>query len=544
VAVGLLGALQLQVDDRFFGAKDFGGRKPKQVIEILLIHQGEPVAKDRIVDLLWAEKLPRDPMRTLEAYVSGLRGHLHPDPAVARSMLCSEPGAYRFALDAAALDLWRFDELAARAGAARPAEAVVLRDEALRLVRGELLSDEPYAEWTFALRDLYVERHLEMLVDSAHDNLLAGRPNEALDQAERALLVRPTRERAYRLLMAAHYALGDQDLALRTYDRCRTALVETLGVSPLPETERVYLAVLNQEPLSSVLWTRPPPSRPPSAVRPRPTTRYARSGDATIAFQTVGDGPLDVVFAPGWFSHVEVGWEEPRYADFLHRIAEGRRLLLFDKRGVGMSDPAPVSVSLDERADDITAVMDAAGSPRAVIFGVSEGGPMGVSLAVRSPERVAGLILYSSFGRLMRAPDYPWGWDPEFLEVYQAGIDAAWTAGHLLEAALPIVEGDDAARDWVSRYLRLSVSPATARTLVDFAATTDIREQLPLVSTPTLVLHRADEQWLNPGHGRYVAAHIPGARYVELPGADHWPWFGDADAVLQQVDSFLDGLAL
>ena len=542
--VALFGPLRLDIEGRELGPADLGGRKPKQVLEILLAHQGEPVTKERIADLVWGEALPRDPMRTLEAYVSGVRARLHADPRRARELLRSDPGAYRFPLTDAEVDLWRFDDLLDRAARLPLAERLALRERALGLVRGELLADEPYAEWVFALRDLYAERNVEALLDAGHDCVAAGLPHRALDYAERVLAAQPTRERGHRLVMAARYALGDQDLALRAYDQCREVLAEQLGVGPLPATERVYLAVLNQEPLEQVLGESTAiVFAPGSGLAERPRTRFARSGDASIAYQVIGDGPIDLVLVLGWFSHVEVGWEEPRYAAFLGRLAVGRRLILFDRRGVGMSDPAPLSVTLDERADDIGAVMDAVGSERAVVFGISVGGPMAVSLAARSPERVAGLVLYSSFGRLMAAPDYPWGWSPEFLELYQESLEEAWTTGRGIELAMPAATADEPLVEWIARFLRLSASPATARALLQFGATTDVREELGLVRAPTLVLHRSDEQWVHPDNGRFVASHIPGARFVELPGADHWPWLGDAESVLRAVEGFLAELA-
>lgn len=542
VAVGVLGPLRVTIEGRTFGPTDLGGRKPKQVLEVLLVHQGEAVPKERIADLLWGERLPSDPMRTLEAYVSGVRAKLHSDPDRARRLLRSEPGAYRFVLDDATVDAWRFDELTARAASAALDARLGLREEALGLVRGEVLADEPYAEWLLPLRDLYGERSVELQLDAGQDFLLAGRAEAALDMAERVLAAQPLRERAHRLVMAARYALGDQDRALAAYLRCRQVLSDELGVSPMPETERIYLAVLNREPLREILSDDslpvPPPASPCS-----PRTRFARSGEAAIAYQVLGDGPLDVVFAPGWFSHVEVAWEEARYAAFMRRLAEGRRLVLFDKRGVGMSDPCAPSTTLDERADDIAAVMDAVGSERAVIFGVSEGGPMGISLAARQPERVAGLIVYAGSACFRQSEDYPWAWSPQFYELYKASLDQCWLTGRGIEFAIPTASADEAFMEWVARFMRLSVSLSTAKTVLDQCATVDIRHLLGEVAAPTLVLHRRNEQWLRPENGRYIADHIPGARFVELPGVDHWPWMGDSDSVLTEVDAFLEEMA-
>jgi DNA-binding SARP family transcriptional activator/pimeloyl-ACP methyl ester carboxylesterase len=534
VSVSLLGPLEIAFADRLLGPRNLGGRKPKQVLEILLVHRAQPVGKDRIADLLWGERLPKDPMRTLEAYVSTLRASL----GQWRGLVRSEPGAYRLAIDAGCTDLARFDELVTRAAAAPISERLALRTDALGLVRGDLLADEPYAEWATPLRELYAERRLTLLLDLAEDCLAAGAPAQAVHYAERVLVDQPVRERAYRLLIAGHYAAGEQDRALAAFERCRLVLDESLGVRPLAETERVYLDVLKHAPVADVL----PPARPQAVASARPPqTRFARNGPTTIAYQVLGDGPLDVLFAHAWFSHMEIGWEEPRYAAFLHRLAAGRRLIIFDRRGMGMSDPAPPTVSLDERAADIRAVLDDAGSTRAVVFGSCGSGPTAVALAATAPQRVCGLILFGTFARMLASADYPAGWSHEFFEQYKANLEQGWTTGRGIRRSVPTAGPDEALMEWLSRLLRLSATPATARAILDFGATLDVRHLLARVDTPALVLHRRDDQWVDPANGRYLAAHLSHATYRELDGADHWPWFGDAESVLRPVEEFLTG---
>jgi pimeloyl-ACP methyl ester carboxylesterase len=409
----------------------------------------------------------------------------------------------------------------------------------LGLVRGEVLTDEPYADWAAPLRRLYEERWLTLLLDTAEDCLVAGEPDAAAEYCARVLEVEPTRERAHRLLVTARYAAGDQDLALAAYDRCRRVLGEELGVRPLPSTEQVLHGVLHQRPAQSLL-PRPVPA---VLAGSSPPIRFARNGDTTIAYQVIGDGPVDVVFAHGWFSHAEIGWEEPRYAAWLRTLARGRRLIVFDRRGMGMSDPAPATVSLAERADDMRAVLDAAGSERAVAFGSCGAGPMTIALAVREPERVAGLALFGTFARLVATPDYPAGWSTEFFADYCAALEQGWSTGRGIVRSVPSAGPDEALMEWLGRLLRLSVSPAAARAILQFGASIDVRERLAAVRAPTLVLHRTDDQWVDPANGRYLAEHIPAARLVELPGADHWPWFGDAESVLVPLEAFLDEVA-
>jgi pimeloyl-ACP methyl ester carboxylesterase/DNA-binding SARP family transcriptional activator len=478
-------------------------------------------------------------MRTLEAYVSVLRDRLRLPGAAGSWLVRSEPLAYRVGLAEVEWDLRDFDDLVAGAAAGPVVERLWRRELAVGLVRGELLADEPYADWLLPLRHLYAERHLRLLLDIAEDCLAVGRPEAAVGYAQRVLAREPVRERAHRVMVAARYAAGEPELAVEAYQRCLQVLDEQLGVRPLPETQRVYRAVLNQQPVEAVV----PAAGAPAVVALRPPkTRFARNSEATIAYQVVGEGSVDLVFAHAWFSHMEVGWEEPRYAAFLHRLARGRRLILFDRRGMGMSDPAPPTVGLAERTADIRAVMDAAGSERAVIFGSCGAGPLAVSLAASAPDRVAGLVLFGTFARLLAAEGYPAGWTETFFRQYLAGLAQGWATGRGIARSVPSAGPDEALMEWLSRLLRLSVSPAAARAIMNFGATLDVRDLLGQIRSPTLVLHRGSDQWVHPANGRYLATHIPGARLVELDGADHWPWFGDADSVLQPIEEFIGRL--
>ncbi len=273
-----------------------------------------------------------------------------------------------------------------------------------------------------------------------------------------------------------------------------------------------------------------------------PETRYARSGEASIAYQVSGDGPLDLVFNPGFVTHLEATWEEPRLAHFLFRLASFSRVLLFDKRGTRLSDPVDRPTTVEERMDDIRAVMDSAGSDRAALLGISEGGPLCVLFAVSHPGRTAALVLHSSYARLLRDDDYPWGWSPQFFEAFLAALDRVYSGdSHVVEQANPSVIGDGRYQAWWRHYLRISASPAMARALMQMRAEIDVRDQLAQVSVPTLLLHRVDERWVDVGQSRYLAAHIPGAKLVELPGADHRPWLGDAETVLHEIERFLTG---
>ena len=272
-----------------------------------------------------------------------------------------------------------------------------------------------------------------------------------------------------------------------------------------------------------------------------PTTKYARSGQVNIAYQVFGDGPLDLVFVPGFISHLELAWEEPYLARFLRRLATFARVICFDKRGTGLSDPVSRPPGLVERMDDIRAVMDAAESGRAALFGVSDGGCLCIAFAVAHPERAASLVTYGSFARRLRSADYPWGWSKEHLEEVLHDMDQGWATGQWWAAANPSVANDEVYQQWWARYLRAAASPAMGRGALGLNAELDIRHLLRDVDLPTLVLHRTHERWVDVGNSRYLAEHIAGARLVETSGVDHRPWLGGADEILDAIEIFLTG---
>jgi class 3 adenylate cyclase len=276
----------------------------------------------------------------------------------------------------------------------------------------------------------------------------------------------------------------------------------------------------------------------------RPETRYAKSGDVNIAYQMVGEGPFDLLYVAGWVSHVEESWEEPALASFLGRLASFSRLILFDKRGTGLSDRVPEHElpTLEQRMDDVRAVLDAVGSERAALFGYSEGGPMCALFAATYPERTLSLVFYGSFAKRLSAPDYPWGKDPVEREDEYAFVEREWGRPTELAHYLPSVAHDEGFVRRMATYRRRSASPGAAVALMRMNSQVDIRSVLPVIGVPALVLHRAGDRDVDVGNGRYLAEHIPGARYVELPGDDHMMFVGDTDAILGEVEEFLTGV--
>jgi pimeloyl-ACP methyl ester carboxylesterase len=279
-------------------------------------------------------------------------------------------------------------------------------------------------------------------------------------------------------------------------------------------------------------------------ARMEPETRYAKSEDLHIAYQVVGQGPKDLVLVPPFVSHVEHYWEEPLVARFLTRLASFSRLILFDKRGTGLSDRvAPDRLpTLEQRMDDVRAVMDAAGSERAALFGPSEGGPMSALFAATYPERTSALILYATFASTIRDASYPWPMDPAQRRTVIEAIPQHWGRGSSVDLLAPSLAGDERFRRWWARLERLGASPGAAMALRRMNGQIDIRDTLSVIRVPTLVLHRSGDLDTSIEEGRYLAAHIPGARFVELPGADHLPWAGNQDAILDEVEEFLTGV--
>jgi class 3 adenylate cyclase len=275
-----------------------------------------------------------------------------------------------------------------------------------------------------------------------------------------------------------------------------------------------------------------------------PKTRYTKSGDVYLAYQVVGEGAFDLVFVPGFVSNIEEAWEDPNYRRFLERLASFSRLLLFDKRGTGLSDPVSIAdlPTLEQRMDDLRAVMDAAGSKRAAIFGHSEGGVMSILFAATYPKRTIALITLGTFAKRVWSPDYPWAPTPEQRQRDYDDIDRTWGRQVDIGYYAPSMVGDEAFASWFARYFRRSASPQAALALMRMNTQADIRHVLSAVRVPTLVMNRVGDRDVNVEEARYIAARIPGAKLVVLSGADHSAWVGDTGPLLDEIEEFLTGV--
>jgi pimeloyl-ACP methyl ester carboxylesterase len=272
-----------------------------------------------------------------------------------------------------------------------------------------------------------------------------------------------------------------------------------------------------------------------------PETRYARSGEVNIAYQVVGEGPRDLVLVPGWLSNIEVFWEEPSLARFLGRLASFSRLILFDKRGTGLSDRLGDLPSLEVRMDDVRAVMDAVGSERAALYGFSEGGTMCAMFAATHPSRTTALIMNGSYARRIQAPDYPWGMRSDQIAAYLQRVEREWGGPFGITERCPSMADDPRFRQWWARFLRMSASPRAAAALAAMNMENDIRHLLPTIRVPTLLLHSVHDRTVDFASGRYLAQHIPGAKLVELSGPDHVPYLSDAEVIAGEIEEFLTG---
>ena len=275
----------------------------------------------------------------------------------------------------------------------------------------------------------------------------------------------------------------------------------------------------------------------------RSDVRYATTPGGSVAYQVTGEGPIDLVFIPEWWNETESMWDHPLLADVLERFASFSRLICFDRRGCGISDPIPLGATpvLDDWIDDLKAVMDAAGSERAVVVGCSGGGPLSVLFAATFPHRVAALVLVNSYARFSRTPGFEIGVPSEVVDQALELVHSQWGTGEHLDVLAPSLRDDRQLRRWWARYQRHSLSPGVAATIQRMLFEIDVRDVLPAVNVPTLVLHRIDDPFVRLPQGRFLADHIPQAALVELPGADHVFFAGNSDELTDEIESFATG---
>ena len=281
-----------------------------------------------------------------------------------------------------------------------------------------------------------------------------------------------------------------------------------------------------------------PIGEPGEALATHPVTKYARSGEVHIAYQVFGDGPAELVLAPGFISQIDNYWDDPHFNRWLTALGRHARVAMFDKRGTGLSDQVPNLPGMDERMDDVRAVMDSVGFEKPAVMGISEGGSLASLFAATNPGRVSGLILYGSFARYSS-----WFPNDAALQELFDYVESSWGTGNSVGNFAPSMVGDDEFRVWWGKFERLGATPRAVVDLMRMNKQIDISEILPSITVPTLVVHRAEDTLIDIEAGRFLATRISGARYLELPGEDHLPWVGDnAGQIIEAVGEFLAGL--
>jgi DNA-binding SARP family transcriptional activator/pimeloyl-ACP methyl ester carboxylesterase len=543
---------------------------------MLLVHANQVVSTGRLVEELWAgQSRAADSLQVrLSELRKAFRAAGEPDRLVTRA-----PG-YLLRVAPGELDAPRFEQLAAEGNAALAAgdaaTAAGRLDQALELWRGRPFADLDAAPFARAEAGRLEETRLAALETRAEARLACGQHRELIAELETLTAAHPLREWLWFQRMLALYRAGRQAEALRAYRELRSILIAELAIEPGADLRELQARILRQDPAlgdpaaaqtgsaqtgsgqtgsaqtgSGQTGSGQTGSGQTGSGRPTagaeadvvPQTRYALTEDGVrIAYQVIGEGDRDIVFVPGLMSHLELLWEDHETADFYRRLAELGRLIMFDKRDTGLSDRPSADMPLEERMEDVRAVMRAAGSSQAALFGYSEGAPMSILFAATYPGRVSALILGSASARWFPAPGYPCGQEAQ--QMYDALVDIAthrWGQGASIEWYLQSRAGSARARQLFGRFERMSISPSAFLRMARMIRDIDVRAVLPAIHVPTLVIQRLDDLITPPCHGRYLASHIAGARYFEQPG-DHSLRFagsGDSDALCAEVAAFL-----
>ena len=535
----VLGPLQVTYGGRPLAV---GGARTRAVLAMLLVNANRVVSADRLAGELWPGLDQERAVANLRVRLAELRRALRPVGEADR--LATRPPGYQLRATADELDVLQFEQLVLAGRDALtggdPSTAARLLDESLALWRGPALADLGDLEFAEAERTRLEEKRLgavELRMDALLDS---GRHGEMIAELETLTGNYALRERFWSQRLLALYRCRRQADALRAYRELRTILAGQLGIEPGPELRELEARILRQD---AELDYRPA-RHTEGDDKARPETRYVESGGVHIAYQVLGRGERDIVFVPGAMSHLDLLWEDPETAGFFRRLATLGRLILFDKRDTGLSDRAPADSPLEERMDDVRAVMHAAGSAEAVLFGYSEGAPMSILFTATYPERVSSLILGAATARYRRAPDYPCGLgSDEMLDSLEQIAAHRWGQGATIDWFLPSRASSPQARQMFARFERMAISPSAFLRIARMIREIDVRAVLPAIHVPTLVIQRLDDIMTPPCHGRYLASQIAGARYFEQPG-DHALRFagsGDIDPLFDEIEDFLTG---
>lgn len=501
------------------------------LLAYLAFHPG-PVPRTHLAALLWPEADEAQARTRLRRLAYTL------EDAVGRKLLAADNDCLALIADRVETDALRFTRFARRAVAAPTlddatlAEARHWAERARRpLLQGIGFGSGAFDDWRQALaieHEHLLARLLERVVDA-----LAGRGEfaPALDLAETLLALDAYREPSYVLLMQLHAVQGHSAGVEATYTRCAEVLRAEFGIKPGPQTEAAYLRMTEDL------------RRLRSHRVERPGVRFADSAAGAIAYTALGTGEQALVISAGFVGHIELGLEYPPFRTVVEALAERFRVILFDRRGLGLSERLRAASTPAALAQDIAAILDHAGVPRAWLFGSSEGGLGAMRLALDQPERVQGLCLFGSLARGAAAPDYPWALPASAYDVWLKRLVAGWGGPVGIETFAPSGQDDPALRAWWARLVRHAASPGGLETILGGLRDADMRSELTRIRVPTLVMHRRGDRAVRFEAGQHLARSIPGARWQPLDGTDHFWWCGDSQPVIQAILAFADDMA-
>ena len=530
------------------GGFDFAGvgaavpsfsRKARAMMAYLALQSGHSQSREKLATLLWGINSETQARMSLRQAVSAVRKAMQ----ASGGRFLTDGDNIALHLDGLDFDVVRFETLAA---SSVPDDL----EQALVVYRGDLLDgfglkEELFEDW------LRIERErLRAMAVTALDRLVAqysatNDPASCVRAATRLLAMEPLREDAHRVLMRAYAAQGRINLALKQFEHCRDALQRELRLQPDLETRHLHEELrkrrMTPQAASPSLPTQDG-ERPAFGGEPlRPSTHYVKSAGINIAYQVTGDGPIDLIHVPGWVSNLDLAWASPRLAHVHHCLGTFSRLIRMDKRGTGLSDRNVGLPTLEERMEDVRAVLDAVGSKRTVLFGSSEGGLMCMLFAATYPERTAALVLNGAYASGRWSKDYPWAKTSEQVEEDLGSVEREWGEAADMSNAAPSLMGDTVEREWFAAYLRNSASPADAIALWRWATEIDVRDILPAIHVPTLIMQTTGDGWIKREEGRYLATHIEGARYIEFAGRDHVIWGENSDRIVDAIQAFVTG---
>jgi len=417
------------------------------------------------------------------------------------------------------------------------ANCIASLENAVALYKGDFLAgfsllDSPgFDEWQFFeaenLRGL-LSLVLKQLVSTYESQ---GDISRAIHHARHWLSLDTMHEPAHRLLMELYEKSGQHAAALRQYKECRRILDQEFGVTPQLETNELYENIRLQREIESP---------PPTTVRPE--VKYTASGNVQIAYVEMGEGPVDILYVCGYITHMEHVWELPEFTSFFEEQASFSRVILFDRRGVGLSERVGYPPTMEDTLDDIQAVMRATGSKHPVLVGYLEGGPNSMLFAATYPERVAGLIFYGTCAKWTRSEDYPWMITQEQYDRWLQNLCENWGEASNLDAYAPSRAHEPELQEWWAKFMRLASSPGGIKAVLEVMRDIDVRHILPTIRTPTLILQRRENRVIRVGAARHLAGQIPGARYIELEGQDIFPFLGDSQSILREIKTFVQNI--